>query len=240
MNETMKKINELLPLAEAGDMNAQYELANIYDKEELSLKCAVSYTSTDYDEDYRKSTKWYIAAAEQGHEDSIIYLAVYYIQTRKTPDEKNGVKEYSEDALKWVTKAADVLYKTKEGMMDYYHMVLANIYKDGSCEGVEVNLPEARKYFKRLFDNNNCPLFAYEIGSSYLAEHKYGDALRWFERATELDDEGDSYKSYYAMADMYENGLGVKASDSGALQLYKIAVEKENEDRKNRNDDDDF
>ena len=237
-NETMKKIDELLPLAEAGDMDAQFELANLYDREELSLKCAVAYTSTDYDEDYRKSTKWYIAAAEQGHEKATTQLAVYYIHTRR---HKKDVNPYSQEAFKWITKASDLLEnQTENGLKSYFNVILSSIYREGGCDGVEINLPMARKYFMRLFDYNNCSLFAYQIGSCFLDEHKYGDAYKWFEKAIQLDIEGDSYKAYYALADMYENGLGVKASDSGALQLYKIAVEKENEDRKNRVEDDDF
>lgn len=55
----------LLPLAEAGDMHAQYALATIY---WLGLRCQ---SEEQYFEEYQalleKATFWWVAAASQGH-----------------------------------------------------------------------------------------------------------------------------------------------------------------------------
>ena len=81
-------INEWRPLAEKGNLFAQYRLANMY-RGGKGVK-----------QDYDIAMEWYKLAAEQGHINSQFNLANGY-------DLGKGVPQDSAAALKWFTLAAE-------------------------------------------------------------------------------------------------------------------------------------
>ncbi|MCK4900731.1 MAG: sel1 repeat family protein, partial [Anaerolineales bacterium] len=68
--------NELLPLAEQGNVRAQYNIALMYDN-------GLGVPLVDYD----KAVKWYSKAAEQGLPDAQHNLAVIYAGGKSIPQD---------------------------------------------------------------------------------------------------------------------------------------------------------
>jgi len=102
MNTVRKMINEdrqfdalktLIPLAQAGDPAAQYELAGFYH---------YGYVGAN---DYAKALKWYRASARQGYADSMVGLSVMYLGGQ-------GVAKDRREAFVWLNLAAQ--YMTDE------------------------------------------------------------------------------------------------------------------------------
>ena len=80
--------NLLLPLAESGNDEAQYQLAALY------------RTGHGIDADYKQAFHWLLRSAEQGHPKAQYNLAKMY--------EKGwGTDSNNEQATIWYTKAAD-------------------------------------------------------------------------------------------------------------------------------------
>ncbi|MEN8206083.1 MAG: tetratricopeptide repeat protein [Pseudomonadota bacterium] len=79
---------EWLPLAELGDVEAQYNLGVMYDE------------GTSVEQDYGKAAEWYHKAAEQGFVDAQANLGMMYYQG-------HGVSRDYEAAARWLQLAAD-------------------------------------------------------------------------------------------------------------------------------------
>ena len=213
MTKTIKEFKKLKKLADNGDAESQYELGGIYEQEEIEANKKAGV----FDETYAKALKWFRKAADNGHGNAIEYMAFYYYLRRKDK-EKNA---HSQEGLKWYLKAAK---SNNKGMSAYWNYILAHIYKEGCCEGVEVNLPEARKYYQLLYDNDMGS--AYSLGNCYYDEGKYDEAYKLFKKSVDAN-EADAYNSLYKLSHMYENGLGVNVDLKAALSCYKMAAEVE-------------
>ena len=79
---------EWLPLAELGDVEAQYNLGVMYDE------------GTSVTQDLGKAAEWYRMAAEQGFVDAQANLGMMYYQGQ-------GVSCDHEQAIHWLQLAAD-------------------------------------------------------------------------------------------------------------------------------------
>ena len=79
---------EWLPLAELGDVEAQYNLGVMYDE------------GTSVAQDLGKAADWYRRAAEQGFVDAQANLGMMYYQGQ-------GVRRDHEQAAHWLQLAAD-------------------------------------------------------------------------------------------------------------------------------------
>jgi len=79
---------EWLPLAELGDVEAQYNLGVMYDE------------GTSEVQDLGKAAEWYRMAAEQGFVDAQANLGMMYYQGQ-------GVSRDHEQAARWLQLAAD-------------------------------------------------------------------------------------------------------------------------------------
>ena len=79
---------EWLPLAELGDVEAQYNLGVMYDE------------GSSVEQDYEKAAEWYRKAAEQGFVDAQANLGMMYYQGQ-------GVSRDHEEAARWLQLAAD-------------------------------------------------------------------------------------------------------------------------------------
>jgi hypothetical protein len=80
----------LIPLATAGDAQAQYELAGFYH---------YGYVGSN---DYAKALKWYRASARQGYADSMVGLSVMYLGGQ-------GVAKDRREAFVWLNLAAQYM-----------------------------------------------------------------------------------------------------------------------------------
>lgn len=80
-------LHEWIPLAEAGDSRAQYQLALMY------------YRGEGLPQDYEKAALWYRRAAERGDVDAQLNLGLMHAQGL-------GVKQSFYEAFKWFELAA--------------------------------------------------------------------------------------------------------------------------------------
>ncbi len=83
-------LQTLIPLATAGDPQAQYELAGFYH---------YGYVGAN---DYAKALKWYRASARQGYADSMVGLSVMYLGGQ-------GVAKDRREAFVWLNLAAQYM-----------------------------------------------------------------------------------------------------------------------------------
>jgi len=81
-------LQELIPLAEEGHVDAQFGLAWMYESGE------------GVPQDYKTAVKWYTLAAEQGDAGAQFYLGWLYFNGQ-------GVPQNYETAVKWYTLAAE-------------------------------------------------------------------------------------------------------------------------------------
>src|SRR5262249_35772953 len=86
-DRTFDALQTLIPLAQNGDPQAQYELAGFYH---------YGYVGAN---DYAKALKWYRASAKQGYADSMVGLSVMYLGGQ------GGAKDRRE-AFVWLNLAA--------------------------------------------------------------------------------------------------------------------------------------
>jgi hypothetical protein len=83
-------LTTLIPLAQKGDPQAQYELAGFYH---------YGYVGAN---DYAKALKWYRASARQGYADSMVGLSVMYLGGQ-------GVAKDRREAFVWLNLAAQYM-----------------------------------------------------------------------------------------------------------------------------------
>jgi TPR repeat protein len=111
-------VHILRPLAEKGDVGAQYYVGLMYNTGQVGKK------------DNAEAAKWYRKAAEQGNARAQYYLAsIYY--------EDDSLRDYAE-AMKWFTTAAD----QGTAMAQYS---LGMMYAKG--QGTEKDFVQAYKWF---------------------------------------------------------------------------------------------
>jgi hypothetical protein len=89
-DRTFEALTTLIPLAQAGDPQAQYELAGFYH---------YGYVGSN---DYAKALKWYRASARQGYADSMVGLSVMYLGGQ-------GVAKDRREAFVWLNLAAQYM-----------------------------------------------------------------------------------------------------------------------------------
>jgi hypothetical protein len=89
-DRSFEALTTLIPLATAGDPQAQYELAGFYH---------YGYVGSN---DYAKALKWYRASARQGYADSMVGLSVMYLGGQ-------GVAKDRREAFVWLNLAAQYM-----------------------------------------------------------------------------------------------------------------------------------
>ena len=81
-------LKEWTPLADLGNVKAQYNLGLMYDMGKGVLQ------------DYKEAVRWYQLAAEQGYSSAQHNLGLLYFNGR-------GVPQDHQEAVKWITLSAD-------------------------------------------------------------------------------------------------------------------------------------
>ncbi len=151
----------LLPLAEAGEAEAQDYLGRMF------------RLGHGVDEDAARAMRWCRAAAGQGNLSALHQIGVLYIDGQ-------GVAKDSEEAVRWFRRAA---YRDDE--VAYYNLAL--LYRDGL--GVERDCQKAWSYFHRAarrgHEGSLLELGDMEESGVAHLPPKPVEAYAWFRLATE-------------------------------------------------------
>ena len=115
-----------LPLAEQGDVKAQYNLGNMY------------VNGRGVKQDGFEAVKWYRKAAEQGLANAQFNLGVMYYEGGR------GVKQDYFEAVKWYRQAAEQGYAQAQFMLGALYLL---------GKGVQVNKSLAKEWFSKACDN---------------------------------------------------------------------------------------
>jgi TPR repeat protein len=179
-------LREFKPLAEKGNVNAQYYLATLYDN------------GREVRKDTALAAQWYIKSAEQGNSDAQYNLGIMY-------SNGDGVEKDFQQAAQWYRKATEL------GDMDA-QTNLATLYSNGT--GVKKDLAQALILYRRAADRGHV-LAQYNLAIMLeLGEGGPKDpaaALRWYKRAAEATPPDPDAAARLAKA--YKNGeLGLEAN----------------------------
>ena len=192
------KAYDILKAAKNGNVEAQYELANMY------------YNGENVEIDYKKAIEWYKLSAEKGLLDSQLKLGyMYYSGT--------NINKNLEEAMKWYSLAAN------NGDLDS-QMMLGDMYYNGKKVGI--NYKKAEEFYKlaakNLSDKAQCIL-----GDMYFTGKEtrwYMITEKEFEDGYKLNKE-DVQKN---MGRLYIESNAVKRSCCKAIKYYKLSAEQGN------------
>ena len=223
--------DELKPLAEQGDAEAQFKLAQCYDE------------GRTVEKDFTKVVEWYTKAAEQGNVGAQNNLGRCY-------EKGKGVEKDQKRAIEWYTKAAEqgalgaqynlgACYYRGDGVekdytkaLEWYRKAaeqgdslalneIGIIYENG-C-GVEKDINKAVECYARAAEQG-CAIAQNNLGLCYIfgqgVEKDYEKAIEWFTKAAEQDD----YWGQYNLALSYEKGNGVEKNNTKAAEWYTKAA----------------
>ena len=151
---------------------------------------AYESAESNSDEDYKVAAKWFVLAAEQGHDEAQYYLGKIYYQ-----EGTYLLRDY-ESAIKWFTPLAEEGHAEAQ----YY---LGEIYRKG--EGVLENYITAIEWYTRSAEQNLSDAqyalgWMYERGQG--APQDYATSIKWFTRAAE---QGNRSAQFH-LAEVYSRG----------------------------------
>ncbi|KAF9163693.1 hypothetical protein DFQ26_002254 [Actinomortierella ambigua] len=183
--------------AEANDVEAQFALAEIYDKGSI----------TGVEQDDKKAVHWYSRAAENGHIHGQYHLALHYLVGRGVPESHN-------EALRWFQRAAD-----QDDAASQYQ--IGAMYQAGL--GVEKNAATAVAWYRKAAERGYAESQLH-LGRMYLSgqdvEQSDVEAVKWLTKAA---NQGNP-SGQFSLGLMYENGRGVEPSDVEAFEWFTKAA----------------
>lgn len=184
-------VDEWLPLARSGDVEAQYRLGALYAGAHGELG------------DDGEALRWYRAAADQGHPLAQNNLAVMLETGRGAAPDPAG-------AARWYRAAA-------EQGRDVAAANLARLYDEGL--GVERSQAEAAVWYRRAAEGGHNGA-QYRLGTIYAfglgVPQDDDEAVRWLKAAAR---DGHA-EAQYALGLMFETGRGVK-QDRGKSRKWR-------------------
>jgi uncharacterized protein len=220
----------LLQAAQRGDPNAQFQMGDLY------------MTGHGVARDPAAAAAWYRAAAQQGHAVAASNLGVLYAEGR-------GVPQSDAEAVNWFRKAADAgdaggennlgsMYLAGRGVAPNdaqagkwilaaaQHGVPEGQYALGTLcangRGVAQDNAQAVKWWKAAAAQGYAPAQIL-LGKLYVAgagvPRDYAEAMRNFRSA-------DTPQAWYQLGRLYQQGLGVTASDADAAVWWLKAAER--------------
>jgi TPR repeat protein len=188
-------LNELKPLAEQGDGNAQHFLGIMYVK------------GQGVPQDYKAAIKWHTLAAEQGRADAQKSMGLRYYNGQ-------GVPQDYKTAVKWFTLAAEQGY-------DAAQYSLARMYHTGN--GVPKDYRIAAKWWKLAAEQGHAGA-AHNLGVMYFdgggVAQDYNAAFRWYKVAAEQG----SASAQYQLGLMSSKGQGVALDYAAGHMWLSIAA----------------
>jgi TPR repeat protein len=188
----------LIDKANKGDVNAQYDLYEIY------------VNGTGIPQDYNESIKWLKKSAEGGCAKAQDIIGFYYQIGAIVP------KDYNE-AIRWYTKAAehDLGAQYYLGVMYYYGSNFPQDYK------------EALKWFTKAAKQGS-PSAQELLGEIYYTgqgvPQDYNEAIKWFTAAAVQGNAGAQFN----LGLIYHNGNGITQDYKEATKWYTKAAEQGN------------
>ena len=189
----------LLPLADSGDVEAQYALAGLCENGHGVRKSL------------KKAFTWYEKAALQGHILAQYRIGDFYEDFATTPVRRNLAK-----AAEWYKLAA------MQGNAKAQYC-LGSLYYYGN--GVEQSTVEAVKWYLKAAVQG---LVDAQCSMGFVYSHGYGVprdnamAIYWYEKAAM---QGNDYAQSHS-ADMFLRGIGTPRDYGKAYALYKILANK--------------
>ncbi|HEY9720309.1 MAG TPA: protein kinase [Trichormus sp.] len=189
------KLADLAGKAEAGDVDAQYELGCFY------------YDGNVVERNLQLAFYWYAKAADQKFTDAIAWLAVLYRNGE-------GVEQNNEKAIALFQEGALL----NDG---YSQFLLADMYQHG-C-GIDVDADMAAYWYKKAVENNNSLAmnalgFCYETGFGVNADME--KAAQLYLQAAE---KGDS-QAQNNIGRFYAAGCGIGQNFDEAAAWYLNAA----------------
>jgi len=160
-------IPSLKALAEEGDAEAQFQLANNY------------YIGEGVEEDYAQSFKWASRSAAQDNPKAKYRLGSLYIQGRGVPKDENKAKALFKESKIGLLNLAD----RNDPQARAY---LGVMYQRGV--GVEKDEKEAVKWYRKAAEQNDAEA-QYNLGVMYATgrgvEKDRKEAVKWLRKAAE-------------------------------------------------------
>ena len=199
---------EMFPLAEQGNIDAQFYIGSMYSE-------GKGVTKND-----KRAAKWYTLAAEQGDMWAQNTLAGRY-------ETGTGVRKNYKTAFDWYAKSAEQGYDASQ----YY---LGNMYSDG--KGVLKNDKTALKWYTKAADQGYVKAqFAlgnmYSDGKGVLKNDK--TAAKWFTLAAE-----QGYAAaQFNLGLYYVRGKGVLQDNRRAYMWWSLSAHNDGPDRASKNRD---
>jgi len=179
-NYSKKSLEELLPLAEQSDAEAQYRLGEMYrsgEEPQYNEFDEEYYSGKGVRRDDQSAVKWFRKAAEQGHAEAQVRLGGMYYYS-------GGVPRDYQEALKWFRKAAE------QGLAQAQFSSGSMYYKG---EGVPQDYQQAAKWYRRAAEQGLARA-QYNLGSSYNfgegVPNDYVLAIKWYNLSAAQGDKG--------------------------------------------------
>lgn len=210
-----QSIRRLLKAAEQGDVKAAGQLGWIYfhgsKPAKLRLVRGKAQVIRDPVQDYRKAVVWLRQAAHKGHIDSMHGLAICHLT-----GQGEGIQLW-EQGMHWLREAAKCGVSSAQ-------LHLGRVLQEGLYQQ-KVDGRQALAWFKKAAqcaDRQVAGNALDRIWQMYYhgqgVRRNYRTARRWITQALKL---GEEEGALAAMARMYRQGLGVKASRKKALVWEK-------------------
>jgi uncharacterized protein len=195
-NDYTSALDEFLPIAQGGDVSAQFILGFMYEK------------GLGVPQDDVAAVEWYRKAAIQDDSDAQFILGIMYYKGR-------GVSQDHKKAVEWYRKAAEQSDAEAQ-------FVLGLMYKDG--KGVPKNGGEAARWFKKAAGQGYASaewLLAnmYRFGDGVPQDDVV--AAEWFHKSAKS---GDASSQNY-LGNIYSEGRGVSQDHKKAVEWYRKAAE---------------
>ena len=214
-------LNELQPLAEKGNANAQnylglifWERANEKESEEEQGQSGASKVGEEYE---KRAKKWFTQAAQQGNAEAQINLGLMYQQ-----------EDNNSQAIQWLLMAAkqnNTRAKTVLGDL-YLRQAInpENPKPEFFKQALQWTLDAANQGNASAQDN-----LAQMYHEGWGVEKNYKIAMDWYRKAAMQGE----YSSFYDIGSMYEAGEGVAENRVIADALQRLSAFYERQDPAN-------
>ncbi|WP_176085948.1 CHAT domain-containing protein [Martelella sp. HB161492] len=224
-------LQELAPLAEAGEPDAQFVLG------------ALNYNGSGVPKDMTRAESWFLKAAEQGHAPAQFALGVLY------RDASSGRQDLARAAY-WYRMAAEQGHMQAQSTLGYLYQngfgvpkniaeamrwyllaaeqgdvlsqrIVALNYSIGN--GVPEDMTESRKWQRRAADQGDAAA-QYELGRDYETDGDVVQAMHWYQLAARQGEQ----KAQVRLGFFAYHGLGQAADPAQAALWYHRAAEQGN------------
>lgn len=208
-------VDNLLELAENGDLDAQLKLAKYY------------WENQSFQKYYFEKIKWLQRAAEQGDASAMYDLYVAY--TVGHPRYK--IETDNEKAIFWLRKSSELNYFPAQ-----YN--LANLYVEGDI--IDQDYEAAIKLYHSCIKGGDIIVRLYSLYSlaqlysnTQYTDYNYEKAIKIYMQILEIDASSESFEfdkllkssAYYHLGDFYQEGKGVGKNNDIARRMYEKSLE---------------